>query len=232
MNVLAQASNHRPTPARPIRSCGSARREHAQVTPTDGAGGDKAVRDHGFPPVAADSSPQTRAGRCDRMTVLKPRLSFHSHAERPSVTVPVPPRRRPDERTRLGPQLPRAPPASPTRSSSSPSMLRVDVPPVRFRRDATQVGRLPHRLLLDLRDHRRWPGSSPSPPTTHAIPRVVGIGVTEYKRVVNASAITFGLLAIVFLVAKVDIARGYFVLALPRRSARRAHSAGGCGGSG
>ena len=46
-------------------------------------------------------------------------------------------------------------------------------------------------------------------------PRVVGVGVAEYKRVVNASALTFGLLAIVFLVAKVDIARGYFVLALP-----------------
>lgn len=45
--------------------------------------------------------------------------------------------------------------------------------------------------------------------------RVVGLGAAEYKRVVNASAITFGLLAIVFLVAKVDVARGYFVLALP-----------------
>ncbi|MFF1574831.1 sugar transferase [Leifsonia sp. NPDC058292] len=45
--------------------------------------------------------------------------------------------------------------------------------------------------------------------------RVVGVGVVEYKRVVNGSALTFGLLAIVFLVAKVDIARGYFVLALP-----------------
>jgi exopolysaccharide biosynthesis polyprenyl glycosylphosphotransferase len=45
--------------------------------------------------------------------------------------------------------------------------------------------------------------------------RVVGLGVTEYKRVVNASALTFGLLAIVFLVGKVDIARGFFVLLLP-----------------
>lgn len=45
--------------------------------------------------------------------------------------------------------------------------------------------------------------------------RVVGLGPTEYKRVVNASAITFGLLAIVFLLARVDVARGYFVLALP-----------------
>ncbi|MFF1632849.1 sugar transferase [Leifsonia sp. NPDC058248] len=46
-------------------------------------------------------------------------------------------------------------------------------------------------------------------------PRVVGVGVAEYKRVVNSTALTFGLLAIVFLVFKVDIARGYFVLALP-----------------
>ncbi|MEY9954268.1 sugar transferase [Leifsonia sp. EB34] len=46
-------------------------------------------------------------------------------------------------------------------------------------------------------------------------PRVVGVGVTEYRRVVAATAITFGLLAIFFLVGKIDIARGYFVLALP-----------------
>ncbi len=46
-------------------------------------------------------------------------------------------------------------------------------------------------------------------------PRVVGMGFSEYKRVANASALTFGILAIAFLVAKVDIARGYFVLALP-----------------
>ncbi|WP_348788987.1 sugar transferase [Leifsonia sp. NPDC080035] len=45
--------------------------------------------------------------------------------------------------------------------------------------------------------------------------RVVGVGVTEYRRVIASSALTFGILAIVFLVAKVDIARGYFVLALP-----------------
>ncbi|WP_285115402.1 sugar transferase [Leifsonia sp. fls2-241-R2A-40a] len=46
-------------------------------------------------------------------------------------------------------------------------------------------------------------------------PRVVGLGVSEYRRVVSASAITFGVLAILFLVAKVDIARGYFIVALP-----------------
>ncbi|MFF9565066.1 sugar transferase [Leifsonia sp. NPDC014704] len=45
--------------------------------------------------------------------------------------------------------------------------------------------------------------------------RVVGLGVSEYRRVVSATATTFGLLAILFLVAKVDIARGYFIVALP-----------------
>ncbi|PPL19912.1 polyprenyl glycosylphosphotransferase [Microterricola pindariensis] len=46
-------------------------------------------------------------------------------------------------------------------------------------------------------------------------PHVVGVGVLEYKRVVNASALAFGLLAIAFLVFQVDVARGYFVIALP-----------------
>lgn len=45
--------------------------------------------------------------------------------------------------------------------------------------------------------------------------RIIGSGVTEYKRVVNASAFAFGILAIVFLILKIDIARGYFILALP-----------------
>lgn len=45
--------------------------------------------------------------------------------------------------------------------------------------------------------------------------RVVGIGASEYKQVANASALTFGLLAIAFLVFQVDIARGFFILALP-----------------
>ena len=45
--------------------------------------------------------------------------------------------------------------------------------------------------------------------------RVCGTGLTEYRRVASASALTFGLLAIVFLVGDVDVARGYFVLALP-----------------
>ncbi|TFB51730.1 sugar transferase [Cryobacterium tagatosivorans] len=45
--------------------------------------------------------------------------------------------------------------------------------------------------------------------------RVVGIGASEYKQVANASALAFGLLAIGFLVFQVDIARGFFILALP-----------------
>ncbi|WP_108248967.1 sugar transferase [Planctomonas deserti] len=45
--------------------------------------------------------------------------------------------------------------------------------------------------------------------------RVLGVGVTEYKRVVHASGLTFGLLAVVFLVLKIDIARGFFIVALP-----------------
>lgn len=45
--------------------------------------------------------------------------------------------------------------------------------------------------------------------------RVVGVGATEYKRVVSASAVAFGLLAIGFLLLEVDIARAYFILALP-----------------
>ena len=45
--------------------------------------------------------------------------------------------------------------------------------------------------------------------------RVVGVGVTEYRRVVGASFVAFGLLAIFLVVAKVDVARGFFILALP-----------------
>lgn len=45
--------------------------------------------------------------------------------------------------------------------------------------------------------------------------RVVGVGAAEYKQVINASALAFGLLAIAFLIFQVDIARGYFILALP-----------------
>jgi exopolysaccharide biosynthesis polyprenyl glycosylphosphotransferase len=45
--------------------------------------------------------------------------------------------------------------------------------------------------------------------------RIVGVGATEYKLVINASALTFGMLAIAFLLLQVDTARTYFVFALP-----------------
>ena len=56
-------------------------------------------------------------------------------------------------------------------------------------------------------------------------PRALGSGATEYRRVTGATAMIFGLLAIVFLLLKVDIARGFFVDRLPgrrRRAVRRA----------
>ncbi len=45
--------------------------------------------------------------------------------------------------------------------------------------------------------------------------RVVGVGSDEYKRVISATTTLLGLLAITFLVFKIDIARGYFALAVP-----------------
>jgi exopolysaccharide biosynthesis polyprenyl glycosylphosphotransferase len=45
--------------------------------------------------------------------------------------------------------------------------------------------------------------------------RVIGEGAIEYKRIVNASATAFGLLAITFVILNVDVARGYFLLAFP-----------------
>lgn len=45
--------------------------------------------------------------------------------------------------------------------------------------------------------------------------RVVGVGPAEYRTVMNASALTFGTLAILFLILQIDIARGFFLLALP-----------------
>jgi exopolysaccharide biosynthesis polyprenyl glycosylphosphotransferase len=45
--------------------------------------------------------------------------------------------------------------------------------------------------------------------------RSVGVGATEYKLVINASALTFGMLAIAFLLLKIDSARPFFVVALP-----------------
>jgi len=45
--------------------------------------------------------------------------------------------------------------------------------------------------------------------------RIIGVGATEYRLVINASALAFGMLAIVFLLLQVDTARPYFLLALP-----------------
>ena len=45
--------------------------------------------------------------------------------------------------------------------------------------------------------------------------RVIGAGSGEYRRIVSATATTFGLFAIVFVIFNVDVARGYFLLALP-----------------
>lgn len=45
--------------------------------------------------------------------------------------------------------------------------------------------------------------------------RVLCFGVTEYRRVVSASAMTFGVLGILLLVADVDAARPHFLLTLP-----------------
>ncbi len=46
-------------------------------------------------------------------------------------------------------------------------------------------------------------------------PRLIGTGIEEYRRVVTASFWTFGAIAIVTLLLKVDIARGYLAVALP-----------------
>jgi exopolysaccharide biosynthesis polyprenyl glycosylphosphotransferase len=45
--------------------------------------------------------------------------------------------------------------------------------------------------------------------------RIIGVGATEYKHVISASVVTFGLLAIAFLLLDIDAARAYFLLALP-----------------
>lgn len=46
-------------------------------------------------------------------------------------------------------------------------------------------------------------------------PRILGVGITEYRKVISASMFSFGLLAIVFLVLKLEVARGFFILTLP-----------------
>jgi exopolysaccharide biosynthesis polyprenyl glycosylphosphotransferase len=45
--------------------------------------------------------------------------------------------------------------------------------------------------------------------------KTIGTGSTEYKRILDASARIFGLIAIVVFLLKVDLARGYFLTALP-----------------
>jgi exopolysaccharide biosynthesis polyprenyl glycosylphosphotransferase len=45
--------------------------------------------------------------------------------------------------------------------------------------------------------------------------RVLGLGSDEYKRVINATVLVFGLAAIILLVAQIPASRGYFALALP-----------------
>lgn len=46
-------------------------------------------------------------------------------------------------------------------------------------------------------------------------PRVLGVGSREYRAVANASIRTFGLIAIVAFVFKIDLARGYILISFP-----------------
>ncbi|OOK80544.1 coA-binding domain protein [Mycobacterium kansasii] len=46
-------------------------------------------------------------------------------------------------------------------------------------------------------------------------PHVVGVGIDEYRRISSASFWTFGIIAMVTLLAKIDLARGYLAVALP-----------------
>ena len=46
-------------------------------------------------------------------------------------------------------------------------------------------------------------------------PRLIGTGAEEYRRVIAASFWTFGAIAIITLLLKLDIARGYLAVALP-----------------
>ena len=46
-------------------------------------------------------------------------------------------------------------------------------------------------------------------------PRVIGSGLDEYRSIISASFWAFGMIAIVSLLAKVDVARGYLAVALP-----------------
>ena len=46
-------------------------------------------------------------------------------------------------------------------------------------------------------------------------PRIIGAGIDEYRRLASASFWTFGIIAMVTLLAKIDLARGYLAVALP-----------------
>ncbi|MDF2823711.1 MAG: exopolysaccharide biosynthesis polyprenyl glycosylphosphotransferase, partial [Mycobacterium sp.] len=71
--------------------------------------------------------------------------------------------------------------------------------------------------------------------------RIVGSGIEEYRRVIGASFWTFGAIAIVTLLLKIDVVRGYLAVALPvgilglvlgrlfwRGRLARRRTAGGC----
>lgn len=45
--------------------------------------------------------------------------------------------------------------------------------------------------------------------------RVIGAGLDEYRRIAHASFQTFGIIAIITLLAKIELARGYLAVALP-----------------
>jgi len=45
--------------------------------------------------------------------------------------------------------------------------------------------------------------------------RVIGAGIDEYRRIASASFWTFGIIAMVTLLAKIELARGYLAVALP-----------------
>lgn len=45
--------------------------------------------------------------------------------------------------------------------------------------------------------------------------RILCVGIAEYKRVISASTMTFGLLAIAFVIAQAEFARWYFIVAFP-----------------
>ncbi|WP_420714661.1 sugar transferase [Mycobacterium sp. Aquia_213] len=45
--------------------------------------------------------------------------------------------------------------------------------------------------------------------------RVIGAGIDEYRRIAHASFQTFGIIAIITLLAKIELARGYLAVALP-----------------